>query len=117
MEFLDIANEVREWGNSGIGAITLYLAVVSGYLVTAFVAAKELTKYQSIFINTLFVVFALFFTVGTFVYFFAVHQVTATFGPEVGYTIVSPIYSYVISAAEILGIVGSLHFMHHARQS
>jgi hypothetical protein len=115
MEFLDIANEVREWGNAGAGAITLYLAVVSGYLVAAFIAAKELTKFQSIFISTIFVVFASFCTLGTFTYFYAIHQVTAIYGPEVGYIVLTPIFSYIISAAEVFGIIGSLHFMHQAR--
>jgi hypothetical protein len=42
----------------GINALMLYLTVISGYLVVAYLVGSDLSRNQSRFISALFVVFA-----------------------------------------------------------
>jgi hypothetical protein len=42
----------------GVNALMLYLTVISGYLVVAFVVGARLTRPQAQFVSALFVVFA-----------------------------------------------------------
>lgn len=42
----------------GVNALLLYLTVISGYLVVAFVVGAQLTRAQARFVSALFVVFA-----------------------------------------------------------
>ena len=54
-------------------ASTLYLTVVSGYLVVVYQAGKNLTRYQLLLVSALFLSFAVFFTAGTFGFFKGAH--------------------------------------------
>jgi hypothetical protein len=47
------------------GSLTLYLSVITGYLVLAFVVGEKLTRFQVVIISILFIIFAGGFLVGS----------------------------------------------------
>jgi len=57
--------------SAGINAITVYLTVLSGYLIVFYVAGEKLSTRQSIFLTMLFVVFSLIPVWGAFEYWSA----------------------------------------------
>ncbi|NIV17840.1 MAG: hypothetical protein GWN47_05390 [Woeseiaceae bacterium] len=100
-----------------MGAMVFYLSIVSGYLVVAYLAGKNLTKSQAIFISSLFTVFALFALWGSVAYFYMGSQYTEHFTvPLVSQTRpfgVRPFY--IIGTLQFIGIIASLRFMWDVR--
>lgn len=93
----------------GMTAMTLYFTVISGYLVVAYLAGKNLRRSQILFINGLFVSFALILTFGTFSFFAGAAGIGGDNGPIVNW--LAP----AIGAIQLAGIVGSIRFMHETR--
>lgn len=58
MSEADLAESFWNAQEMGVNALMLYLTVISGYLVVAYLAGRDLTVSQSRFISSLFVVFA-----------------------------------------------------------
>lgn len=116
MDFATLNEMVRENINSGMNAVTLYLSIVSAYLVVAYLVGKKMSFFQMMLATTLFVVFASFFSFGTFGFFNAAHLLSARFGPELDFPVLSATYAWIICIAQTLGILGSLVFMLHERQ-
>jgi hypothetical protein len=54
----DMAESFWNAQEMGVNALMLYLTVISGYLVVAYLAGRDLTVSQSRFISSLFVVFS-----------------------------------------------------------
>ena len=115
MTFFELAELLRENINAGMGAITLYLTVVTTYLVAAYLAGEKLTRFQTFLTTSLFIVFALVFTFGSVAFFQSTTEITARFGNEVGISTFPIQFAWVIGFAEILGILGSLRFMFDVR--
>ena len=115
MTFFELAELLRENINAGMGAVTLYLTVVTTYLVAAYLAGEKLTRFQTILTTSLFIVFALVFTFGSIAFFQSSTEITAKYGSEVGIGTFPIQYSWVIGCAEIFGILGSLKFMFDVR--
>ncbi len=117
MDFATLNEMVRENINGGMNAVTLYLSVVSAYLVVVYFVGGKLSKFQALLATSLFVVFASFFTLGAFGFFTAAHKLTVRFGPALDFPIVSAGYGWVIACAQTLGILGALVFMVQERKN
>jgi len=115
MTFFELAELLRENINGGMGAVTLYLTVVTTYLVAAYLAGAKLTSFQALLTTSLFVAFALVFTFGSVAFFRSSTEITARFGSEVGIPTFPILIAWVIGCTEILGILGSLKFMFDVR--
>ena len=117
VQLVSLANEF-----SGLGAtyFTLYLTLVSGYLITAFLAGSRLTKPQVTTINAIFIISAVFFTLSTL----------GNFVLSVGFYMAAPwreaarleflfmgIYDIFMALAMLAGIFASLKFMKDIRRS
>jgi len=109
--------ELIEAGTSqleaGMFGISIYLSVVSGYLVVAYIAGRKLAQFQLFTISVLFVTFSFFASFGSFGLIRG--AVNAFSGIEGSVdTMMSVIYltiPYVILFVQILGIGLSLKFM------
>ncbi len=55
---------IVEYNNSLMSAMTLYLTVISGYLIVAYLAGNKLTSMQSTIVTIAFVCAAILFTWG-----------------------------------------------------
>ena len=115
MTFFELAELLRENINSGMSAVTLYLTVVTTYLVAAYLAGEKLTRFQTFLTTSLFIVFALVFTLGSVAFFQSASAISARFGNEVGISVFPIRYAWIIGFAEIFGILGSLRFMFDVR--
>ena len=116
MTFFELSELLREIINSGMSAITLYLTVVTTYLVAAYLAGEKLTRFQTFLTTSLFIVFALVFTVGSVAFFQNTNEISARFGNKVGVSTFPIRYAWIIGCAEIFGILGSLRFMFDVRR-
>jgi hypothetical protein len=114
MEFVDAMSHTREASIAMMETITLYLTVVSGYLIVAYSTGKNLNVFQVSFVTAVFVVFAFFFIVGTNTFISQAHFVASQLfeNPNDNYRLMGNI----IISAEILGIIGSLWFMYDVKR-
>ena len=115
MTFFELAELLRENINAGMGAVTLYLTVITTYLVAAYLAGAKLTRFQALLTTSLFVVFALVFTFGSVAFFRSSTEITARYGSEVGIPTFPIVFAWIIGCVEIFGILGSLKFMFDVR--
>jgi len=101
--------------------VTLYLSVISGYLIVAYLAGGSLTKSQVSLVNILFVVFSLFFAYATLMNFFLADMFSTNWADTTGNTFVEETsdfdLGFIITFALILvvGILASLKFMWDVR--
>jgi hypothetical protein len=116
MESLDAIDQTRENMIAAMEAITLYLSVLSGYLVVAYTIGKNLIGFRLFLVTALFIAFSSFFVLGTFGFFRVAHDIFGQWGPQ-DYDGRFIIYAYWISAAQILGVIGSLYFMYDTRKA
>jgi len=116
MDYATLSEVVRENIVAAMTAVSLYLTVVTGFLVIVYFVGAALSKFQVFLVTSLFVVFASFFTLGSFIFFAWAHNVSLQFGNEVGFPAVAIWYSYLITIAETLGILGSLTFLLNERK-
>ncbi len=114
MELVDVIEQSREYGMAMMETITLYLSVVTAYLVSAYVAGKNLSPIQMTIVTGFFVVFALFFSFGTYTYIMNAHELSAQYSET--YLGRYQSTGYVIVTAELLGILASLWFMYDAHR-
>ena len=99
MTFFELAELVRENINAGMGAITLYLTVITTYLVAAYLAGGKLSRFQAFLTTSLFVVFALVFTFGSVAFFQATTDISNRFGSEVGIATFPIRYAWAVGCA------------------
>jgi hypothetical protein len=98
-------------------ALSIYLSVISAFLVVAFVVGSKLTRSQLIIVSTLFVLGALFFTYGTAGFFIRqipIVERLAALHPDQHYA-VYPASVMAIAAIQVLGILACLKFMWDVR--
>lgn len=98
----------------GMMAITVYLTVVTGYLVAAYMVGPKLSKSQLIIVTLLFLLFALIFGVASFMFFNSAMNVPFDDG-SVGNGILgwAPL---AILSGEFLGMVAAMKFMFDIRK-
>ena len=63
LDYIEAGTSLVEAGMFGI---SMYLSVVSGYLIVAYVAGKDLGRFQLFTISILFVTFSFFASIGSF---------------------------------------------------
>jgi len=104
----------------GVNALMLYLTVISGYLVVAFLVGRDLTRRQSQFISGIFVVFAVYALWGVVQYWWAGDMARLVLeSGEIGKTIelnalgINP--SLIAGPMGVVGIAGALRFMWDVR--
>ena len=98
----------------GIGALTLYTTILSGYLVTAYVAGLKMTRLQTLTVSVLFVTTALFASWGTIGFLYGgriLHELQSTV--PLLTSRVAPFQ--IIGVIQVLGIFASLKFMWDVR--
>ncbi|MEQ8313726.1 MAG: hypothetical protein RL839_12190 [Gammaproteobacteria bacterium] len=115
MELVDLISETRESVTVAMEAFALYLTVASGYLVVAYIAGKDLSRFQLLFITSLFFAVTILCTVGSYSYFRGAHDMNLHWAPE-NYDGGYIVYAYWVAVTQILGIAGSLIFMHSSRK-
>lgn len=109
-------------GNYSVGAMTsmsLYLTIVTAYLVTAFVAGKRLQPIEVFIVTVLFVLSASFFIFGTVGFFTRqvyVVQKLAAIQTDATFFMSSSTPMLYIVVVELLGILASLIFMWSVRR-
>ena len=110
-QILATATLVTELMSGAGNAMSLYLTVVSGYLLVAYLAGKELTSLQTFIITTLFIFMASSNTLAAIGYFQNAYHFGNTFGagrvPGWGGPVVGTIQSF--------GILASVKFMWDVR--
>ena len=116
MEIVELEQIIRGNISGGMEAVALYLTVVSGYLIVTYSAGDKIPKFLSAIVTVLFLTFSLFFALGSYQFFFAAHNFSRIYGPELQYPIASIRYAWAIAAVEILGIIGCLMFTYQARK-
>ena len=97
--------------SAGLTALALYLTVLSGYLVAAYVVGEELDQFQLFFINAIF----LLFSITLAFYFFVMMYLgldTSPSGPAANWSF---IFLYAFGASQILALLGALKFMRDIR--
>ena len=92
-------------------SVTIYLTVVTGYLVVAYTAGKNLSKFELIVISTLFVLFSLFFTFGANIHFTKATEYAEEIDIYTGALVAETVF-----ISQIAGIVASLVFMYRSRK-
>ena len=100
-------------------AMMFYLSIVTGFLVAAYIAGKNFTRSQSIFVSSLFAIFSLFALWGSVGYFYLGAEYAALY--DVSFVIQSRPLGikpyYVIGLLEFVGIIAALKFMWDVRHS
>lgn len=113
-ELLEVSANITE---AVISTVTLYLSVVSAYLVVAYIVGKQLSTFQVTVINVLFVVFAMSFVMGIqtgFANLYSLSKEILDFRPEWAvYT--SPLMNRALFVLDVGGILASLIFMWNVR--
>lgn len=110
VEYFVYAEGIRGSVLAGLEATTLYITVVSAYLIAIHVAGARLEKFQIFLVTALFVTFATFFTIGTYGFFYNAYANSVEYGAQFeAYTTVW--YARILGSAQILGIIGALIFM------
>jgi len=115
MEYAELVPEIRELMVAVIEATTIYLTIVSGYLIVAYTSAKNLSKFQVGLVTLLFLGFSLFFTYAAYAFFIRADNLSLQWGSD-AYSGINQTYAYILGSMQLLGIVGSLYFMLHSRK-
>ena len=116
MELVEVIEQTRETMLASLEAVTLYLSVVSGYLIAAYTAGKNLEGFRMLLVTLLFLAFSIFFTIGTYTFLVLANGMYSEWGPD-AYDGSITFYAYWISGAQVLGILGSLYFMYSTHKA
>lgn len=115
IELMSLANEFNSLGGT---YFAMYITLVSGYLVTAYLAGTELTRGQLRLVNSIFVLSSLYFLWSTMSMWFAGVSLYFEAAPEVWtmnlYFTVG--LNALLSVAMLIGIIACLQFMHGVRR-
>jgi len=100
--------------NLSLAFMTLYISVVTGYLVVAYLVGSKLTKSQSAFITVLFVVFSIHFTLSSFGAFEMAYATQQEFLPDAKYG-PAAMLNRGLAIFQLAGVLGCLKFMWDVR--
>lgn len=104
----------------GLMCISVYLTVVSGYLLVAYKAGKSLSKTQLNTISFLFIFFSAILSLATFA---SLSSAIGMFGEAQQSTSKSPVFialgysAYVVPTIQFVGILLSVKFMIDVRNN
>jgi hypothetical protein len=105
---------VSEYLGHSMTLFSLYVSVVSAYLIIAYLVGQKLLKSQAIIITLLFVGFALFMTVSSYKLLVSAHIYLTNYGNNEKDIIM---YVYALTSMELLGIIAALKFMFDIRKA
>jgi len=102
--------------SAGLSAVTLYISVLSGYLIVFYVAGAKLSTRQSIFITMLFVVFSAIPVWGVCEYWSAAMEAASAMEKKFLFTRVDINPAVFLVPLMLAGIVGCLNFAWETRK-
>lgn len=122
MSEADLAESFWNAQEMGVNALMLYLTVISGYLVVAYLAGRELTVSQSRFISSVFVVFSGYALWGVVQYWWTGDQLrlfleSHDFGRVATLNALNLNPALIAGPMGIAGIFGALRFMFDTRKN
>jgi len=103
--------------SAGISAITVYLTVLSGYLIAFYVVGEKLSTRQSTFLTILFVVFSAIPVWGAFEYWSAAMEAARAVEKEfllIRFIKINP--ALILVPLMVAGIAGCLNFARDTRR-
>ena len=103
--------------SAGISAVTLYLSVLSGYLVVFYIAGAKLSARQSIFVTMLFVVFSAVPVWAAYEYWSAAMEAARAMEKEFMFIRVDINPAVILVPLMVAGIVGCLNFAWDTRKA
>jgi len=104
--------------DTGLLSISVYLTIVSGYLIVAYMAGNKLSRFQVYSISFLFVSFSLIMTLSTFAALRNGMQLLALTRPAEEVDLVSELLEfsvYGVALLELVGVFLALKFMSDER--
>jgi hypothetical protein len=110
-QVLATATLVTELLNAASGAMSLYLTVISGYLLVAYLVGKDLTLLQTTIITTLFIFFCSTNTLATMSYMQNAYYFGQTYGAGRAQEWWAPLSGTLLA----LGVFAALKFMWDVR--
>ncbi len=113
-ELLSLANEFNTLGGT---YFAMYLTLVSGYLVAAYLAGANLTRGQVRLVNGMFTLSSIYFVWSTMTMWLAGVSIYLEAADEEWKRnlYVTAGLNLLLTIAMIVGIIASLHFMHGVR--
>ena len=109
----ELVDVLISYNTAAMSALALYLTTVSGYLIVAYLAGKNLTASQTVIVSVLFIVFALFFGYGAVGYLrrgLLMADELRTINPGEFFG-VAPWLVFLAAGLCFAGILASLRFM------
>jgi hypothetical protein len=102
--------------SAGISSVTLYISILSGYLIVFYVAGAKLSTTQSIFITMLFIVFSAVPTWAVYEYFSAAMEAASAMEKKFLFHHVDINPAMFLVPLMVAGIVGCLNFAWDTRK-
>jgi hypothetical protein len=102
--------------SAGISAVTLYISILSGYLIVFYVAGAKLSARQSIFITILFVVFSAIPVWAAYEYLSAAMEAARAIEKNILLNRIDINPAVFLIPLMVAGIVGCLNFAWEARK-
>lgn len=84
-------------------------------MVVAYSVGEDLTKYQLIFINSIFLVFSVMLSLAVYIYFRGAYQLGVAYRPESSPQSES-VLIYIFLLTKIAAVLGALKFMFDTRK-
>ena len=115
LDALQLANDFNALGAT---YFALYLSLISGYLVVAFLAGAQLNRRQLRLVNAIFTLASLFFLFSTMSTWFAglSFYLEAASQQWSAQLYITAAFNIVLSVAMLVGIFASVQFMRDVRQ-
>ena len=102
--------------HAGISSVTLYISILSGYLIVFYIAGAKLSTMQSIFITMLFVVFSAIPTWAVYEYFSAAMEAASAMEKNFLFHRININPAMLLVPLMVAGIVGCLNFAWDTRK-
>ena len=103
--------------SAGLSAVTLYISILSGYLIVFYVAGAKLSTLQSIFITMLFVVFSAIPVWAVYEYLSAAMEAASAMEKKFLLVRIDINPAALLVPLMVAGIVGCLNFAWDTRKS
>jgi hypothetical protein len=102
--------------SAGISAVTLYISILSGYLIVFYFAGAKLSARQAIFVTMLFVVFSAVPIWAAYEYLSAAMKAARAMDKEFPLTRVDANPAVILVPLMMAGIIGCLNFAWNTRK-
>ena len=113
----EIVEAVTAYHDLVISMMGLYITVVSGYLIVAYLAGKKLTTPQAVLVSSLFVVMSGFTTYGAYGFLtrgFVYVEMQSAINPSLT-NYATPLMTVVLPVLMLGGTIAALKFMRDVR--